>query len=200
MAFGSILFAAGILLFVDAPWNALAPQWRYILLLGVLLDLHDSAAYTSERFQSMAVALDGVGTVVLGGGIFLSAQIFHLEANWSADLLLWAIGAAVGWALLRQCPQLDMLEIILTVWLCGEWGRQSQALNSSAEAGTLIHVGDIFLLCLTYFTAPSVRKASSSSIVLIWIGGLCFLPSATGWGFASTVLNLDPVGLPTTMT
>ncbi|MFL0732493.1 MAG: DUF2157 domain-containing protein, partial [Prochlorococcus sp.] len=40
VAFGSILFAAGILLFVSAHWDALAPQWRFSLLLGVLLGLH----------------------------------------------------------------------------------------------------------------------------------------------------------------
>ncbi len=202
VAFGSILFAAGILLFVSAHWDALAPQWRFSLLLGVLLGLHGLAAYTSDRFQSMAVALHGAGTVVLGGGIFLSAQIFHLEAYWSAGLLLWAIGAAVGWALLRQWPQLAMLAMLLPVWLFGEWARQMDALNIStdSEPGILIPVAGLFLLCLTYFTAPSARKASSSSIVLMWIGGLFFLPVAIGWGFAATVLDLDPVGLPTTIT
>jgi len=47
--------------------------------------------------------LDG-DAAALGGGIFLSGQIFHLQEHWPGGLLLWAAGAWVGWWLLGQWP------------------------------------------------------------------------------------------------
>ena len=59
-------------------------------------DSTSGAATTSQ--PGAATALHAVGTVAFGGGVFLAGQIFHLEAHWPAGLMLWSLGAGLGWA------------------------------------------------------------------------------------------------------
>ena len=96
---GSLLLAAGLLLFVSAHWDQMPPVWRVSLLLFIVIALHVGGAWFAERFQLMALGLHAVGTVAFGAGVFLCAQIFHLDVLWSFrwGLLLWSFGAAAGY-------------------------------------------------------------------------------------------------------
>ena len=84
---------------------------------------HDGFAWGgswfSKGFPAMGLGLHGVGTISFGAAVFLFAQIFHLEVAWSFQwgLLLWSLGAAVGWLLLRQWPQLVLLSLVGPAWL-----------------------------------------------------------------------------------
>lgn len=200
LALGAVLLAAGVLLFVSAHWERLAPFSRFALLLAVVSGLHGLAASLARRFAAMAVALHGVGTVALGGGIFLAGQIFHLEAHWPSGLLLWAAGAAVGWILLGQWPQLALLTLLLPAWLSSEWLHACDRLLANLPrawpaAHTVVSAG-LLLLSLALFDAAGPGPVSASRRVLLWIGGLALIPTAFVWGVRATVLDLDPSGLP----
>jgi len=182
VALGAFLLAAGLLLFVSAHWGAMAAGWRFSLLLAVLLGLHGTAAAVAEGFPVMAVALHGTGSLVLGAAIFLSGQIFHLEAHWPAGLLLWAVGAGLGWWLLRQWPQLALLTLLLPSWLASEWlsyGEEQLQLSETARVAPL--AAGLLLLALAGFTAPAAGKTTTPRRVLLWLGGLTLLPGAQGW-------------------
>ena len=97
LGLGGLLLCAGVLLFVAAHWDALGPGSRYALLLGTVAAFHLAAALVAERSPTLATTLHACGTVALGGGIFLSGQIFHLSEHWPGGFLLWAIGAWIGW-------------------------------------------------------------------------------------------------------
>ncbi|MEB3323030.1 MAG: DUF2157 domain-containing protein [Synechococcaceae cyanobacterium] len=200
LALGAVLLAAGILLFVSAQWDTLAPFARFALLLTAVAGLHGLAAALAPRFRTMAVALHGVGTVALGGGIFLAGQIFHLEAHWPAGLLLWAAGAAVGWILLGQWPQLALLVLLLPAWLSSEWLRACDAVLQDLPGGwpaaqTVLAAG-LLLLSLSLFTAPGPGPIAGNRRVLLWIGGLALLPCAFAWGVIATAMDVDPGTLP----
>ncbi len=117
---GGLLLSAGILLFVAAHWSALSPGARYGLLLGTVAGFHLVAALAAARSPALATTLHACGTVALGGGLFLSGQIFNLSTHWPAGLLLWAIGAWIGWALLREWPQALLAALLVPAWLAGE--------------------------------------------------------------------------------
>ena len=98
---GSLLLSAVLLLFVSSHWDAMPPQGRVSLLLSIVIALHASGAWFDGRFRVMAVGLHAVGTAAFGAGLFLCAQIFHLDVAWSFrwGLLLWSIGAGGdGWS------------------------------------------------------------------------------------------------------
>ena len=104
-ALGALLLGAGVLLFVSAHWDELSPAWRMMLVLLMVGFFHAAGVGATGRFDSLAIALHAVGTVALGAGIALTGQIFNLSEHWPSAILLWTLGAALGWALLGHWTQ-----------------------------------------------------------------------------------------------
>ncbi len=192
VALGGVLVAAGLLLFVSTHWQALGPGQRFGLLLALVVGLHGGGAALENRFPPLAVSLHGVGTVTLGAGLFLAGQLFHLEAHWPLGLLLWAIGAGLGWALLRQWPQLALLALLGPAWLVAEWQRAVDAATEGLQRGSgdptvvLAPAAGLLLLSLCYLAAPAGAGAvPAPRRVLLWLGGLGLLPTGLLWQLAS---------------
>ena len=174
LGLGGLLLGAGILLFVAAHWDGLGPAQRFLLVLTVVGGLHLAGAFTADRSPGLSATLHTCGTVSLGGGIFLSGQIFHLEEHWPGGLLLWAIGAWVGWGLLRQWPQAAIGALLAPAWLAGEWMVATKGMRGGAVLGTFV-----VLLALAYLGAePSTGRYPALRRALVWIGALAFIPSS----------------------
>jgi uncharacterized membrane protein len=174
LGLGVLLLGAGILLFVAAHWDGLGPGQRFALVLAVVGGLHLAGAFASDRSPGVGAALHATGTAALGGGIFLSGQIFHLQEHWPGGLLLWAIGAAAGWALLRQWPQAAMGAVLAPAWLAGEWSVATQGRRGGAVLATFI-----LMTALAYLGAePTEGRPAAIRRALVWLGGLAVIPAA----------------------
>mgnify|MGYP001432758794 CR=1 FL=1 len=178
IAFGGLLLAAGALLFVAAHWDALSPAVRFTLVFFVVALFHVAAAVTASHFAMLAAALHAVGTVCLGAGIFLAGQIFNLQEHWPAGLMLWAIGAGIGFALLRDWPQAGLLALLVPAWLAGEWTEATRHFGFSEKP----LVQGLLLLSVTYLTASMPGKDSSLRNTLVVIGALEILSFAAWTG------------------
>jgi uncharacterized membrane protein len=180
VAFGGIMLAAGVLLFVAAHWVDLSPAQRMTLLVFAVGGSHLAAAFCADRFSAMAVALNAVGTAALGGAIFLAGQIFNMQEHWPTGVLLWAIGALAAWWLLRSWPQLAFSALLVPGWLLGEW---IDAAPQSTQSYPIIAVFSA-LLAICYLSVPAKTFR--------WIGGLGLLPAVlllalwNWWGAAKT--------------
>lgn len=195
LGLGGLLLGAGILLFVAAHWDGLGPGQRFLLVLGMVGGLHLAGAFTADRSPLLSAALHTCGTVSLGAGIFLSGQIFHLQEHWPGGLLLWGIGAWVGWWLLRHWPQAACGALLAPAWLVGEWLVATEGMRSGRVLGTFL-----VLLALAYLGAePSSDRYPAVRRALVWIGGLALIPaSLTLVLLANSVSRLNdppPVGL-----
>src|SRR5260370_25604451 len=73
------------------------------------------------RLRALGLALHAIGTVALGGGIFLAGQIFNLQEHWPGGILLWAIGAALSWLVLRDWLQATLAALLVPAWIASEW-------------------------------------------------------------------------------
>ena len=196
---GSLLLAAGLLLFVSAHWDQMPPFWRVSLLLFIVIALHAGGAWFAERFQLMALGLHAVGTVAFGAGVFLCAQIFHLDVLWSFrwGLLLWSFGAAAGWKLLRQWPQLALLSLLLPGWIAALIMFEVDRFSSSEPDWAVVPIAaGALLTSLTYFTAPDRTPLTPARSVLMWMGGLALVPAALTWAVVATGLDLPALGQP----
>ena len=182
LVFGALALAAGVLLFVAAHWDDLSPSVRFGLVTALVASFHLAGAFTEKRFPAMAMALHAVGTVALGAGIYLAGQIFNLAEHWPGGLMLWAIGAALAWALLRSWPQAALTAILAPAWLMGEWSVLAEY-HQTFRTNQVIPAG-VVLLALVYFTSGDrnvkVRRA------LVWIGGIALLPAMLAIWFAAT--------------
>ncbi len=169
---GGLMLGAGVLLFVGAHWDRLSPAERFstvLLLVGVF---HVAGAFVEEKFPALTTVLHGVGTASLGAGIFLAAQIFNLNEDWSNGVLLWAAGATVGFLLRRDWVQGTFMAILFPLWLAGKW---TIATRTSASSERILGEG-LLLLAITYLTARVDGDAPPLRRALTWIGAVAFIP------------------------
>jgi uncharacterized membrane protein len=200
LGLGGVLFCAGVLLFVAAHWEELSPSSRFALVLLMVALFPASGALSSEKFPALSTTFHAIGTVCLGAGIFLAAQIFNLAENWTNGVLLWAAGALVGWFLLRKWPHAALAAVLLPVWLVGQWMNRA---GLNWESRSIAVWEGLLLLALTYFTARTPDHDSSERKALVWLGGLAVLPCAIiaifARGEVAPAYNRDPVS-PTSVT
>src|SRR5712671_180180 len=172
IAFGSIMVAAGILLFVAAHWDDLSPAQRFLLVVTMIAGFHLAAGALMPRLRALGLALHAVGTVALGGGIFLAGQIFNLQEHWPGGILLWAIGAVLAWALLRDWVQATLAALLVPAWIASEWSVRAE--HSSGTTTTVLQF--LTLLAITYLSARRGALDSHFRRALAWVGGLAILP------------------------
>jgi hypothetical protein len=189
LGLGCLLLGAGLLLFVAAHWDGLGPGQRFLLVLTVVGGLHLAGAFTADRSPGLSAAMHSCGTVALGGGIFLSGQIFHLQEHWPGGFLLWAIGAWIGWWLLRQWPQAAAGALLAPAWLAGEWIVATERMRGGAVLGTFVALVALAYLGAEPFSGrhPALRRA------LVWLGALGFIPASLMVVLASSGSRADPL-------
>jgi uncharacterized membrane protein len=120
IAFGAVMLAAGVLLFVAAHWDELSPSQRFALVLTMVAGFHVAAGFLIERFRALGVAVHAIGTICLGGGIFLAGQIFNLQEHWPGGIMLWAIGALIAWLILQDTAQAVLAAMLIPTWIGSE--------------------------------------------------------------------------------
>src|SRR5260370_579621 len=81
LAFGGIMLAAGVLLFVSAHWDELSPFYRMSLLVLAVGGFHVAGAFSLDRFRALGFTMASSCTVSLGGAIALSGLIFNMQAR-----------------------------------------------------------------------------------------------------------------------
>jgi uncharacterized membrane protein len=156
LAFGGIMLAAGVLLFVSAHWDELSPFQRMALLVLTVGGFHLGGAFSLERFRALGVTLHAVGTIALGGAIAMAGQIFNMQEHWPTAVLLWAVGAIAGWLLLGDWPHLALAAILVPWWLAGEW---AEAVPQAQNFWPVMTCG-ILLAAISYL---SVRMPGADS-------------------------------------
>jgi uncharacterized membrane protein len=172
LTIGGLLMAAGITLFVAAHWDELSTVQRFALVLLMVAVFHVGGALVAEKFSAFSTTLHAIGTIALGAGIFLSGQIFNLQENWATGILLWAAGALVAYALLRQWPQAALAAVLIPSWLVGQW----DVMFGTRRATELPIAVGLISLSLAYLSMRTGESADSTRKALAWIGELMFLP------------------------
>jgi uncharacterized membrane protein len=189
VALGGVLLCAGVLLFVAAHWDQLSPAWRFTLVLILVVMFPLAGVLTAERFSALSTTFYSVGTVCVGAGIFLTAQIFNLQEHWPSGILMWAVGALAGWLLLRHWTQAVLLALLVPAWLAGEWTVRTEGF----AVNNRLFTEGLLLVAITYLSARTSQEDSHARRALAWIGGLTVLPigiwtfvegrETWGWGW-----------------
>ena len=191
LLFGGLTLVAGVMLFVSAHWDSLSPLVRFALVTLLVSTFHVGGAFAAERSPAVASTLHAIGTAVLGAGIFLAGQIFNLEEHWPGGLMLWALGAAIAWALLESWPQTALLALLAPSWLVAEW------VVAVGEHGSLsafrIAVCGSFLLALAYFTADRPGRVDPWRLTITRIGGIALVPTTLTLAFNTNGVGFEPL-------
>jgi MFS family permease len=159
---GALLIGSGIISFVASNWEGMPQTMRMVLILILTIGFHVAAGFTSHT-PALRMALHGVGTACLGAGIALAGQIFNLDSGWNGWMLLWAIGAALGYWLIRDWLQLVLAASLLPLWIQSEWNVRGPRGNDELPS-LCFWLG----LALLYFL--------SRYRPLVWLGGVALVP------------------------
>ena len=172
IAFGAIMVAAGVLLFVAAHWDDLSPTQRFLIVVTMIAGFHIAGGLLITRLRPLGLALHAIGTVALGGGIFLAGQIFNLQEHWPGGILLWAIGAVLSWLVLRDWLQAALSALLVPAWIASEWSVRAEHYQGMER----LLVQFLAMIAITYLSARRGREESYFRRALVWAGGLAVLP------------------------
>jgi uncharacterized membrane protein len=114
---GGLLIAAAFLAFVAANWTAIARPLRFALLLVGIAGAYGIAAWFDRTGRSYLSDLAvSVGAIVFGAAIALVGQMYHLDEDFAAGLLLWAGGTLAGAALTGSRGALAVALTVGCLW------------------------------------------------------------------------------------
>jgi uncharacterized membrane protein len=162
---GGLLIAAAFLAFVAANWSGIARPMRFaILLAGIASSYGLGALFARSDRPILADLAVAVGSIIFGAAIALTGQMYHLDGDFAAALLLWAGGAMVAAALTGSR---GALAVALTVGVYWSTMRVD-------EVGSFPHLAFVLFwvigaaLALAW-NAPVARHLVALSVVAWWI-------------------------------
>ncbi len=119
MAAGAVIFGLGVILFFAYNWDGMHRLVKLGFIGLGLVGLHGAGVYCSQLKDSRALSdsLHLAGTMFFGAGIWLVAQIYHIDEHYPNAFLIWSVVAlATAWTL----P--SMSHGLLAVALAFMWG------------------------------------------------------------------------------
>lgn len=94
LTIGAILIGAGIFSFIAANWQEMTKSLKIGIIIISMLASYSAAWYVREKLRLVKTgeALLLLGAIIYGAGIFLTAQMFNIRANWPDGFILWMLG------------------------------------------------------------------------------------------------------------
>lgn len=127
-AIGAVIAGLGVILFFAYNWSDM-PKWlKLLVVFGALLGAH-AAGLWSGRHQRTASSetFHLLGSMLFGAGIWLIAQIYHIDEHYPNAFLVWGAGALLmGWAL-RSTLQAQLASVLFAIWVGAELGDFNRA-------------------------------------------------------------------------
>ena len=173
LVLGGILLGAGVLLFVAAHWDDISALTRLALVMAMLALFHGAGIAAHERFPGFATTMHALGTLASGAAIALVGQIFNMQEHWPAAVMLWALCALAGWALLGDEFQQTLALLLVPAWLISEW-----TYRASVYSGNDVYLGRmIAVLAGVYLTAFLHSQRRVVFGILFAIAGIALVVS-----------------------
>lgn len=118
LSLAALLVGASVLLVVGYNWEALPREAKLATIFGAIVAVYGAAFAARFRFGYARVseALFLLGALLYGAGIWLVAQVFHLDSHYPDGMWWWAVGV-LPLALLLDSFVLHLLSAaLLALW------------------------------------------------------------------------------------
>lgn len=97
---GAAMIGLGVILLFAYNWAEMGKPAKLAIIFLALVGAHAAAMVIHSRHTVYGESLFALGTMLMGAGIFLVGQIYHMDSHYPNAFLLWAVGAlALAWAL-----------------------------------------------------------------------------------------------------
>lgn len=116
---GAVLIGLGVILLIAYNWQQMPKFVKLGAILAALIVAHGAGYWfrrPASRHPTAGEGLHLLGTMLFGAGIWLVAQIYHIEEHYPNAFLIWGIGAlALAWAL-PSMAQGIIAVLLLVLW------------------------------------------------------------------------------------
>ncbi len=116
---GAVLIGLGVILLFAYNWQKMHKFAKLAVIFTALISAHGAGFWLKRptgRFQTAGEGLHLLGTMLFGAGIWLIAQIYHIDEHYPNAFLIWGIGAlAMAWGL-PSITQGIVATILLVLW------------------------------------------------------------------------------------
>ena len=165
---GAILLACGVVLFVSAHWDELGPGAQYALVMGMVAVFHLGGSWARKDYRGLSTALHAVGTISTGAAIALVGQIFNIQEHWPAAILLWAVAAMAGWALLQDEAQETLALLLFPAWILSEF-----SFYAEGHIGESVYIGRFLVVwAVLYLTVLLGSKHKAVQGILFAVSAI----------------------------
>ncbi len=194
-AIGATLVGLGVILFFAYNWQDLPKAGKLAIVFVALLTAHGSAIVLARRDAPNRGLVDGLhalGTMLFGAGIWLIAQIYHIDEHYPNAFFVWSLGAlALAWAM----P--SIVQGLLSAFLVTFWaGTESFQFHSPMFAAPLLvgagvlplawwrrspmllFFGLLVLFAVTAFAVIGVNDASPLVVLFMLAVAACVASAA----------------------
>ena len=170
---GAVIVGLGVILLFAYNWKAMPKAVKLGTIATALIAFHGSGIYLflrRPRMKAVGESLTVAGTMFFGAGIWLVAQIYHIQEHFATAFLIWGIGALLmAWAL-PSVFQGVMAAVLFAVWAGAE----------AAEFDAAMHLALPVLLGAILPLAYRERSRVLLACLLVAAGStLAFLAAAT---------------------
>lgn len=116
---GALVIGLGIILLLAYNWDQISKSGKLALVFGAVLGAHLGGLWLYRKGgwqRRLGEACSLLGTMLYGAGIWLVAQVYHIDEHYPNGFLLWALGAlALAW-ILESIPHALLATVLLTFW------------------------------------------------------------------------------------
>ncbi|HZN58319.1 MAG TPA: DUF2157 domain-containing protein [Planctomycetota bacterium] len=123
LGLGAAIVGLGIILLFAYNWQAMPKVAKLGTIFAALAAAHGAGVALLLRRPERRLLAEGpflLGTMLFGAGIWLVAQVYHIDEHFPNGILLWAAGAvAMAWAI-PSVPQGLLACALLVSWAATE--------------------------------------------------------------------------------
>lgn len=171
----AIMIGLGVILLFAYNWSEMSKVSKLAVIFSALLGSHLAALFIRSRSHVYSESLFALGTMLMGAGIFLVGQIYHMDSHYPNAFLFWSIGAlALAWTL-PSLTQAFMTMTLVVVWHFSE----------VFDFDFANHLGSLLILL---GVLPLVWRLSSPILARFVSASLFFT-----LGFSVSIINNDMV-------
>jgi len=171
---GAIVVGLGVILLFAYNWDAIPKFGKLALVFGAVVAAHASGLRLLARDgwqPRLGEALTLLGTMLYGAGIWLVAQIYHIDEHYPNGFLFWSLGAlAMAWAIRATANGLVATALVVIWGAC-----ESIDFHSPRLAAILLLAGGVL---------PLAWRQRSTLLLAAGLAGMQFLLalSVIHWG------------------
>ncbi len=120
---GAILFGLGVILIFAYNWQRMHKFVKLAVVFAALIGAHGAGFWLRRQnspHQATGEGLHLLGTMLFGAGIWLIAQVYHIEEHYPTAFLIWGLGAlAMAWSLPSISHGIGAI-LLFVLWNCFE--------------------------------------------------------------------------------